>query len=162
LSITTNPQERESSDDTLAAISQALGEIARETRQNAWPNEAVFETEDAASQPQHSEMLDAIAVRLPQRRALTFWSFIGALLAFACIGIIVFAWPSPDSRALKPIIPSSVNAAKTDTGFQQPSFQAQASQRAGSAGASSSPEQTIARELANLTQGFEQLKTNQA
>jgi len=36
------------------------------------------------------------------------------------------------------------------------------SQRAGSAGASNSPEQTIARELANLTQGVEQLKTNQA
>ncbi len=162
MSITMNPQERESSDHTLAALSQAMEEIARERKQNAWPNEAVFETEDAAGQPQDPEMLDAIAVRLPQRRALPFWSLIGALLAFACIGIIVFAWPSPDSRAAKPTIPSIVNAAKTDTGVQQPLFQAQVSQRAGSAGASSSPEQTIARELANLNQAVEQLRINQA
>jgi hypothetical protein len=145
------------------ALSQALEEIARETKQNARPKEAVFESEDAAGQLQERQMLDAIADGLPQRGALPLWSLIGGLLALAFIGLIVFAWPSPGSRAAKPTIPSSVNAAKTDSGLQQPSFQAPSmSQRTGSAGASSSPEQTTARVLANLTQGVEQLKTNQA
>jgi len=104
---------------------------------------------------------------LPRPGALPLWSLVVGL-AVGFIGIIVFAWPSPDARAPKPTISSSVSAAKTDTGLQQPSIQAQtAPQRAGPAGASTSPEltqwgQTIARELANLTQGVEQLKTSQA
>ena len=168
MSITTNPQEGKSSEDTLAAISQALEEIARETKQNAPPNEAVFESEDAAGQPQEPQMLDAFAGGRPHRGALPSWRFIGGLLALACIGIIVFAWPSPGGRAVKPTIPSSADAAKTDAGLQQPSIQVQTTpQSAGLAGASAPPEltqsvQTIARELANLTQGVEQLKTNQA
>jgi hypothetical protein len=161
VSITTNPQERESSADTLAALSQALEEIARETKQNARPTEAIFESEDAAGKMQEPQMLDAIARRLPQRGALPLWSLIGGLLSLACIATIVFAWPSPDSRAAKPTIPSSVNAAKTDTGLQQPSLQAQTmSERAGSAAASSSPEQT--QLLQRMTQVIEELKSNQA
>jgi hypothetical protein len=71
------------------------------------------------------------------------------------------------SRA-KPTPPSSTDAAKTDTGLRQLSVQAQtAPQRAGPAAAASSPEltqlvQTITRELSNLEQGIEQLKTRQA
>ena len=76
-------------------------------------------------------------------------------------------WAAASSRA-KPTPPSSTDAAKTDTGLRQLSVQAQTTpQRAGPAAAASSPEltqlvQTITRELANLTQGIEQLKTRQA
>ena len=165
--ITTNPQESESRDDTLAALTQAMEEIAREAQHPARPNEEVFAGADPAGQRSERQRRAAILSRLPRRGAPRLWGLIG-LLALACIGVIVFAWPSPDGSAPKPIIPSSVNAATTDTGLQQPSFQAQtAPQRADPAGASTSLEltrwvQTIARELANLTQGVEQLKTNQA
>jgi hypothetical protein len=76
-------------------------------------------------------------------------------------------WPPPDGRAVKPTTPSSIDAAKTDTGLQQPSSRAQTTpQRAGPA-AASAPEltqrlQTITHELSNLSQGIEQLKSSQA
>jgi hypothetical protein len=91
------------------------------------------------------------------------WSLIG-LLAVVCIGVIVFARPSSDGRAVKPTTPSSVDAARADPGVQQPLFQAQtAAQGAGATTAPIAPEgQTIARELANLEQGIEQLKTSEA
>jgi hypothetical protein len=166
VSMTTNPREGKSSDAVLAELSQALEEIGRGAPPLVRPNEEIFEQEDAAGQSKR-QMLAAILGRLPRPGALPLWSLVVGL-AVGFIGIIVFAWPSPDARAPKPTISSSVSAAKTDTGLQQPSIQAQtAPQRAGPAGASTSPEltqwgQTIARELANLTQGVEQLKTSQA
>jgi hypothetical protein len=166
VSITTNPKEGGSSEDTLAAISQALEEIARAAPQPALPSEAIFEGEDA---PQRSDRhtLAAILDRL-RPDGLPSWSLIGGLLAVVCIGIIVLVWPSPDGRAAKPIVPPSVDAAKASAGLQQPSIQVQTTpQRASLAEASAPPEltqsvQTIVRELANLTQGVEQLKTRQA
>jgi hypothetical protein len=166
VSMTTNPREGKSSDAVLAELTQALEEIGRGAPPLVRPNEEIFEQEDAAGQSKR-QMLAAILGRLPRPGALPLWSLVVGL-AVGFIGIIVFAWPSPDARAPKPTISSSVSAAKTDTGLQQPSIQAQtAPQRAGPAGASTSPEltqwgQTIARELANLTQGVEQLKTSQA
>jgi hypothetical protein len=163
--MTTNPREGKSSDAVLAELSQALEEIGRGAPPLVRPNEEIFEQEDAAGQSKR-QMLAAILGRLPRPGALPLWSLVVGL-AVGFIGIIVFAWPSPDVRAPKPTISSSVSAAKTDTGLQQPSIQAQTTpQRAGPAGASTSPEltqwgQTIARELANLTQGVEQLKTSQ-
>ena len=108
-------------------------------------------------------MLTAILERVSLPGALRSWSLIG-LLAVVCIGVIVFAWPSSDGRAVKPTIPSSVDAARADSGVQQSLFQAQiAAQGAGATTAPIAPEgQTIARELANLEQGIEQLKTSQA
>jgi uncharacterized membrane-anchored protein YhcB (DUF1043 family) len=164
VSMTTNPREGKSSDAVLAELTQALEEIGRGAPPLVRPNEEIFEQEDAAGQSKR-QMLAAILGRLPRPGALPLWSLVVGL-AVGFIGIIVFAWP--DARAPKPTISSSVSAAKTDTGLQQPSIQAQtAPQRAGPAGASTSPEltqwgQTIARELANLTQGVEQLKTSQA
>ena len=164
MSMTTNPREGKSSDAVLAELTQALEEIGRGAPPLVRPNEEIFEQEDAAGQSKR-QMLAAILGRLPRPGALPLWSLVVGM-AVGFIGIIVFAWP--DARAPKPTISSSVSAAKTDTGLQQPSIQAQtAPQRAGPAGASTSPEltqwgQTIARELANLTQGVEQLKTSQA
>jgi hypothetical protein len=166
VSMRTNPREGKSSDAVLAELTQALEEVGRGAPPLVRPSEEIFEHEDAAGQSKR-QMLAAILGRLPRPGALPLWSLVVGL-AVGFIGIIVFAWPSPDARAPKPTISSSVSAAKTDTGLQQPSIQAQtAPQRAGPAGASTSPEltqwgQTIARELANLTQGVEQLKTSQA
>jgi uncharacterized membrane-anchored protein YhcB (DUF1043 family) len=163
VSMTTNPREGKSRDAVFAELTQTL-EIAREAPPLVRPNEEIFEQEDAAGQSKR-QMPAAILGRLSWPGALPLWSLVVGM-AVGFIGIIVFAWP--DARAPKPTISSSVSAAKTDTGLQQPSIQAQtAPQRAGPAGASTSPEltqwgQTIARELANLTQGVEQLKTSQA
>jgi len=164
VSMTTNPREGKSRDAVFAELTQTLEEIGREAPPLVRPNEEIFEQEDAAGQSKR-QMLAAILGRLSWPGALPLWSLVVGM-AVGFIGIIVFAWP--DARAPKPTISSSVSAAKTDTGLQQPSIQAQtAPQRAGPAGASTSPEltqwgQTIARELANLTQGVEQLKTSQA
>jgi len=100
-------------------------------------------------------MLAAILERLSLPGTLQSWSLIG-LLAVVCIGVIVFAWPSSDGPA------------RADPGVQQLLVQAQtAAQGAGPTAAPIAPEltqwgQTIARELANLEQGIEQLKTSQA
>jgi hypothetical protein len=106
---------------------------------------------------------DAILGRLSLPGALRSWGLIG-LLAVVCIGVIVFAWPSSDGRAVKPTTPSSAGAARADPGVQQPLVQAQTTARgAGPTSGPIAPEgQTIARELANLEQGIEQLKTSQA
>ena len=167
MSMTTNPREGKSSDAVLAELTQAMEQVAREARPLARPSEEVFEREDAAAQPPERQRLAAIRGRLPRPGARPLWGLLG-LLALACVGIIIFAWPSPDGRTAKPTPPSSTDAAKTDTGLRQPSVQAQTTpQRTGPAAAASSPEltqlvQTITRELSNLEQGIEQLKTRQA
>jgi hypothetical protein len=111
------------------------------------------------------------------------------LLALACIGVATFAWPSPHGRAApEPISTSSVPiekketpaqsvsynadvAAKTDAGRPQPSSQAQATpQRAAPIAATPPPPapdlaqsiQMIAREVANVERGIDQLKMGQA
>ena len=180
MSMTTNPRERKSSDAVLAELTQALKEIPREAPPLVRLDEEIFEQEDA---PGHSER-QTLAATLGHRlsvlgRRLSFlgrlswpgvppsWRVVGLLVA-GCIGIVsVFAWPSHDGRAVKPTTLPGADAAKTDTGLQQLSSQAQTTpQRAGPA-AASSPEltqrlQTIVHELANLEQGIEQLKTSQA
>jgi hypothetical protein len=145
----------------LAELTHVLEQIARVTPAPARPNAEVFKRK--TGQPWERPMLTAILERVSLPGALRSWSLIG-LLAVVCIGVIVFAWPSSDGRAVKPTIPSSVDAARADSGVQQSLFQAQiAAQGAGATTAPIAPEgQTIARELANLEQGIEQLKTSQA
>src|SRR5712672_1907795 len=108
------------------------------------------------------------------------------LLAVACIGVAAFAWPSPDGQAApEPISTSSVSiekkelpapsnagvAAKTDAGLPQRSSQAQSTLQSAAPeapiAAAVAPDlaqsiQMITRELANLEQGIDQLKTGQA
>jgi len=112
------------------------------------------------------------------------------LLAVACIGVAAaFAWPSPHGQAApEPISTSSVTieknerpaqpapsnagvAAKTDAGLPQRSGQAQTTlQRAAPVAPTAAPMapdlaqsiQMITRELANVEQGIDQLKTGQA
>jgi hypothetical protein len=164
VSMTTNPREGKSSDAVLAELTQALEEIGRRAPPLVRPNEEIFEQTGQSERQMPATILGG---RLSWPGALPLWSVVG-LLAAACIGIIAFAWPSPSDRAGKPIPPTSTDAAKTDAGLQQPSFQTQTTpQRAGPAAAPSAPEltqrlQTIVREFANLEQGIEQLKTSQA
>jgi hypothetical protein len=164
--MTTNPLEGKSSAAVLAELTQALEEIGRRAPPLVRPDEEIFEREDAAGQSER-HVVAAILGGLSWPFALPKWSVVG-LLAAACIGIIVFAWPSPDGRTAKPTTPPSVDIAKTDTGLRQPLFQAQTTpQRATPAAAPSSPEltqlvQTITGKLSNLEQVIEQLKTSQA
>jgi hypothetical protein len=111
------------------------------------------------------------------------------VLAVACIGVAAFAWPSPHGQAApEPISTSSVSiekkelaaqpapsnadvAATMDAGLPQPSSQVQTThQRSAPAASTAAPMapdlaqsiQMIARELANVEQGIDQLKTGQA
>jgi hypothetical protein len=165
VSITTTPRDSESHDAMLADFTQALEQIARATPAPARPNEEIFKRK--TGQPSERPMLAGILGRLSLPGALMSWSLTG-LLTVVCIAVIVFARPSSDGRAVQPTTPSSVDAARADPGVQQSLVQAQtAAQGAGPKAALIAPEltqwgQTIARELANLEQAIEQLKTSQA
>jgi hypothetical protein len=151
VNITTNPREGESRDAMLADLARAFEEITRESPSSARPIEELFKREDETSRSSQRRMHPATLGRRSLPGALRSWSLVG-VLAVACIGLIAFvAWPSPDGRAAKLTTPSSVDAAKP----------------AGSTAVPISTEptqwvQTMARELANLEQGIEQLKTSQA
>jgi len=162
--ITTIPRESES-DAVLAELTQALEQIARTAPGPARPNEDVFKRK--TSQPSERPMGPGILGRLSLPGTLRLWSLIG-LLVVVCIGVIVIARPSSDGRAVTQASQSSVDTPRVDPGVQQPSVQTQtAAQGAGPTTAPIAPEltqwgQTMARELANLEQGIEQLKTSQA
>ena len=128
--------------------------------------------------------------RRPSREALVFQTLLG-LLVVACISVAIVVWRSPNEEAARlsvaewmeePVSTSSVSVAKKelpaqpaspnldmakrDAASQVPSPQAQTALRPPPA-PSISPEltqwlQTIVRELTNLQQGIELLKTNQA
>ena len=122
MGITTTPRESEYHDAMLAELTQALEQIARATPEPARPNEEVFKRK--TGQPSERPMLAAILERLSLPGTLRLWSLIG-LLAVVCIGVIVFARPSFDGRAVTQAPPSSVDAARVDPGVQQPLVQAQ-------------------------------------
>jgi len=159
------PQEGEADDVKLAELTQALEQIARATPEPVRPQEDVFKRK--TDRPSEPPTLAAILDRLTLHGALRSRSLIG-LLVVVCIGVIFIARPSSDGRAVRPTSPSSVDAARTDPGAQQPLVQPQTVAQGGSqAAAPIAPEltqwgQTIAHELANLERGLEQLKASQA
>jgi hypothetical protein len=163
--ITKTPREGEYRDAMLAELTQAFEQITRATREPARPHESAFTR--TARQLWEQPALAAILERLSLPGVLRSWSLIG-LLAVACIGAIVIAWPSSDVRAVKSTTPSGADAARTDPGVQQPLAQPQTTAPgAGPTATPIAPEltqwgQTIARELATLEQGIELLKTSQA
>jgi hypothetical protein len=162
VSITTNPRGSESRDDMLAELTQALEAIARPTSEKTRPTEEVFNRRPGT--PLERPIFAAALARLFLPGAPRLWSF--GLLALACVGAVVVARPVSEDRAAKPITPLVVEAAKADLGVQQTSVQPQAApERA--ALAPIAPEltqwgQAIARQLANLEQAIEHLKTSQA
>jgi hypothetical protein len=164
VSITTNPPEGDD-DAKLGELTRALQQMARVTPEPGRPDEEIFKQK--ADKPSERPMFAASGRRTSLTGALRLWSVVG-LLAAVCVGVIVVAWPFSDGGAAKPTSPPRVGAATADQGVQQPSFHAQTSaQGAGTTAAPIAPEltqwgQTIARELATLEQGIEQLKTSQA
>jgi hypothetical protein len=181
------PQQSHLRDAALAAIAQAhrqmgAGENLVQVDETAFK----LEEEKIATRPPSDEQPRfAEPGRGSSRSRLVLRSLIG-LLAVACIGVIAFAWPSPHGQAApEPISTSSVSiekkeppaapsnaggAAKTDAGLLQRSSQAQTTiQRAAPVAPTAAPMapdlaqsiQMITRELANLEQGIDQLKTGQ-
>ena len=188
MSIRATPQQSHSRDVALAAIAQAHRQIgADEQLVQVDETACKLETEKKATRHPSDEQ-PRFAEPGSSRGRLVLRSLMG-LLAVACIGVAAFAWPSPDGQAApEPISTSSVSiekkelaaqpapsnagvAAKTDAGLPQRSSQAQTTlQRAAPeapTAAAMAPDlaqsiQMITRELANLEQGIDQLKTGQA
>ena len=178
------PQQSHLRDVALAAIAQAhrqmgAGENLVQVDETAFK----LEEEKIATRHPSDEQPSAEPGRGSSRGRLVLWSLMGLL---ACIGVAAFAWPSPHGQAApEPISTSSVSiekkeppapsnagvAAKTDAGLPQRSSQAQTTlQPAAPVAPTAAPMapdlaqsiQMITRELANLEQGIDQLKTGQA
>jgi hypothetical protein len=190
MSIPAPPQQSHSRDVALAAIAQAHRQIGA-NEQLVQADETAFKLEKekkATRHPSDEQPRFAEPGRGSSRRRLVLRSLMG-LLAVACIGVAAFAWPSPHGQAApEPISTSSVLiekkelpaqpapsnagvAAKTDAGLPQRSGQAQTTlQRAAPVAPTAAPMapdlaqsiQMITRELANVEQGIDELKTGQA
>ena len=188
MSITASPQQNHSRDVAIAAIAQALEQIGRADEQFVQPDERAFKSEKenkATRLPSDEQSCSAELGRTSLRGRLVSRSLTG-LLALACIGVAAFAWQSTHGQAApEPISTSSVSikqkepptqsarynadvAAKADAGLPQQLSQAQTKNAAPAPiAAPTAPDlaqsiQMIARELANLEQGINQLKTGQA
>ena len=189
MNIPATPQQSHLRDVALAAIAQAhrqmgAGENLVQVDETAFK----LEKEKKATRHPSDEQPRLAEPDRGSSRRLVLGSLMG-LLAVACIGVAAFAWPSPHGQAApEPISTSSVSiekkeppaqpapsnagvAAKTDAGLPQRSSQAQTTlQRAAAVAPSAAPMapdlaqsiQMITRELANLEQGIDQLKTGQA
>jgi len=188
MSIPATPQQNHSREAALAAIAQAYRQIGADQQLVPVDETACkLETEKKATRHPSDEQ-PRFAGPGSSRGRLVLRSLMG-LLAVACIGVAAFAWPSPDGQAApEPISTSSVSiekkelaaqpapsdagvAAETDAGLPQQSSQAQTTlQRAAPeapTAAAVAPDlaqsiQMITRELANVEQEIDQLKTGQA
>ena len=190
MSIPATPQQSHSRDVALAAIAQAHRQIGAD-EQLVQVDETAFrlvKEKKATRHPSDEQPRLAEPGRGSSRGRLVLRSLMG-LLAVACIGVAAFAWPSPHGQAApEPISTSSVSiekkelhpqpapsnagvAAKTDAELPQRSSQAQTTlQRAAPVTPTAAPMapdlaqsiQMITRELANVEQGIDQLKTGQA
>ncbi len=187
MSIPETPQQTHSRDVALAAIAEAQKQIGliMQVEDTAFRLKKEKSTTGHASneQPRSAE-----PGRESSRGRLVLRSLMG-LLAVTCIGVAAFAWPSPHGQEPpEPISTSSVSIGKTglpaqpapskadvaanaETGLPQPSSQAQTTlQRAAPVVPTAAPMapdlaqsiQMITRELANVEQGIDQLKTGQA
>jgi len=190
MSIPATPQQNHSREAALAAIAQAYRQMGAD-QQLVQVDETACKLEQekkATRHPSDEQPRLAGPGRGSSRGRLVLGSLMG-LLAVACIGVAAFAWPSPDGQAApEPISTSSVSiekkelpaqpapsnagvAAKTDAELPQRSSQAQTTlQRAAPVTSTAAPMapdlaqsiQMITRELANVEQGIDQLKTGQA
>jgi hypothetical protein len=186
MSIPATPQQNHSREAALAAIAQAYKQIGAD-HQLVQDDETACKLETEKKATRHpSDEQPRFAGPGSSRGRLVLRSLMG-LLAVACIGVAAFAWPSPDGQAApEPISTSSVSIEKkelaaqpapsnagvaAETDVPQQSNQAQTTlQRAAPeapTAAAVAPElaqsiQTITRELANVEQQIDQLKTGQA
>jgi hypothetical protein len=192
MNITAAPQQSDSRDVALDAIAQAQRQIGHPDEQLVQIDETAFKLEKEKKATPHPSTEQPRSAEPSRGSSLgsrlLSWSLMG-LLAVACIGVAAFAWPSPHGQATpEPISTSSVSiakkevpaqpapsnanlAAKTDAGPPQRSSQAQTTlQRAAPVAPTAGPMAPdlaqsipmITRELANVEQGINQLKTSQA
>jgi len=190
MSTTATPQQSLSRDTALAAITEAHGLIGHGGEQLVLFEERAFKLEEEknATPHPHNELPRSAELGPGSSRGWpALWSLMG-LLTVACIGVAAFASRSnPGQAAPDPISTSSVSkekremparpvplkadvTAEADAGTSQLS-RAQTTlkhlAREAPAAAPISPDltqqiQMIARELANVEQGIDQLKTGQA
>ena len=190
MSTTATPQQSLSRDTALAAITEAHGLIGHGGEQLVQFEERAFKSEEeknATPHPPNEVPRSAKLSPASSRGWPALWSLMG-LLTVASIGVAAFASRSnPGQAAPDPISTSSVSKEKTemparpvplkadvtaeaDAGTPQPSRAQTTLQhvaREAPAAAPISPDltqqiQMIARELANVEQGIDQLKTGQA
>ena len=188
MSIPATPQQSHSRDAALATIAQAYRQIGAD-QQLVQIDETACKLEQEKKATRHpSDEQPRLAGPGSSRGRLVLRSLMG-LLAVACIGVAAFAWPSPDGQAApEPISTSSVSiekkelaaqpapsnagvAAETDAALPQRSSQAQTALQSAApeapTAAAMAPDlaqsiQMITRELANVEQQIDQLKTGQA
>jgi hypothetical protein len=128
---------------------------ARARDQFARVDERISESEqDAARHPSDQQEPPAVPDRRSSRGGLALLGLIGSLLA-ACVGVVAFVWQSSYGDAAK------LNVARWALPLAQT-----IPQDVAPTAAPMSPElaqrlQTMARDLANVEQGIEQLKTSQ-
>lgn len=180
--ISPDAKDADSGDPALAALTKALEEIVRGDGQRSWRDEQAAKQQSVANRPvdQHADV--AASGRRFAMGKSGLWSLFG-LLVVACVGAVVFVWPSVDVRSTKsiPAVPEAtltsvsaastrvetqaVEATKADNGFRQSQAQGVA-QRAEPA-APVSPEitqwfQALERRLTNFEQEIEQIKASQS
>ena len=186
-----NPEQADPHDVAVAALRQAREQIGRADKQLPRVDEQVSKLgPGAARKPSGQQKRLAVPDRRSSRGRLALLGLIGLLLA-ACIGVAALAWQSPYGDAAKLVIarwapqrvstsslpsekqelpaqpsPATVDVAAT-AALPQPAPLAQTTpQDVAPTAAPLSPElaqwlQTMARDLANVEQGIEQLKTSQ-
>jgi hypothetical protein len=184
MSVTASPQQNQLRDLAIAALKQAHREIGHADQRLVPPDEAAsrLEIEKDAARHRADEPPPASEPQpRARRRRPLLWSFLG-LLALAGIGAAAFGWQKAGEEAAtdlitaatdlittatvttakrEPVEQSSGIAVKTELALPQPSPQAFPQRAAQPAQAAPDPAQaqTTARELANVQQAIDQLKT---
>src|SRR5712664_119482 len=185
-----NPEQTDPHDVAVAALKQAREQIGRADRQLPRADEQVSRLEQGtARKPLGQQKRLAVPGRRSSRGRLALLGLIGLLLA-ACISAAALAWQSPYGDAVKLMFarwapqrvstsslplekqelpaqpsPPAVDVAAT-AALPQPAPLAQTTPQDVAPAAPLSPElaqwlQTMARDLASVEHGIEQLKTSQ-
>src|SRR5689334_11818823 len=189
MAVSTSARETDSTDATLAAITQALKEFARADESRSRPEDQKFRQIEAASSPSVGPDEVSPGRRLARGKAAVWIS----VLAIVCVGAIIFVWrnldgrtansttipveaapaPAPISAAAMAKEPattqaiSSIAATRIDKSPEQPSVQPQAATRPPEPAVSIPAEMTqniqmLESRLTGLAQGIEQIRTDQA
>jgi hypothetical protein len=185
MSVTASPQQDNLRDLAIAALKQAHREIGQAEQRLVPPDETTSRSEIEKDAARHRADASSPAAepspraRRRRRRRPVLWSLLG-LLASAGVVAAALAWQkSSELAALDPIFTAtisaakrylpeqpapSVGAAKTEPVLPQPSPQTSPQREAqlNQATPSPVPPQTMPRELADVQQAVDQLKTERA
>jgi hypothetical protein len=184
--VSTSARETDSTDATLAALTEALKEFARGDESRLRPEDQKFrQIETATSPPVATE-----AVSSGRRLGLGKAAMWIGVLATVCVGAAIFAWRNLDGRATKstsmppettaPISAaaiakeptttqaiSTMAATRIDKSPEPPAVQPQAATKLAEPAVPVSAEMTqkfkmLEGRLTDLAQGIEQIRTDQA